>query len=103
MKISLAVSHSDSTSAGLVELIAELGRATGGSPTVALSGVMVVLPGCPSRHEPAPSRSQVFPFPAHNFSDELARVCDSLGKSPAAWRSPGLDAAFPQSHFVMAA
>ena len=31
--------------------------------------------------------------------NELARVCDSVGKSPA-WR--GLDAAFP-SHFVMVA
>ena len=62
--------------------------------------VMVVLargPGCPSRHEPA--RSQGFGIPADNFPNELARVCDSVGKSPA-WR--GLDAAFP-SHFVMVA
>ena len=46
-------------------------------------GVMVVLarsPGCPSRHEPA--RSQVFRIPADNFPNELARVCDSVGKSP---------------------
>ena len=60
--------------------------------------VMVVLarsPGCPSRHEPA--RSQGFEIPADNFPNELARVCDSVGKSPA-WR--GLDAAF-SSHFVM--
>ena len=59
---------------------------------------MVVLargPGCPSRHEPA--RSQGFGIPADNFPNELARVCDSVGKSPA-WR--GLDMAFP-SHFVM--
>ena len=57
--------------------------------------VMVVLargPGCPSRHEPA--RSQGF---ADKFPNELARVRDSVGKSPA-WR--GLDAAFP-SHFIM--
>ena len=56
---------------------------------------MVVLargPGCPSRHEPA--RSQGF---ADKFPNELARVRDSVGKSPA-WR--GLDAAFP-SHFIM--
>ena len=62
--------------------------------------VMVVLargPGCPSRHEPA--RSQRFRIPADNFPNELARVCDSVGKSPA-WR--GLDAAFP-SYFVMVA
>ena len=52
-------------------------------------------PGCPSRHEPA--RSQGFQIPADNFPNELARVCDSVGKSPA-WR--GLDAAFP-SHFVV--
>ena len=45
-------------------------------------------------HEPA--RSQGFPSLPDNFPNELARVCDSLGKSPA-WR--GLDAAFP-SHFV---
>ena len=64
------------------------------------SDVMVVLahgPGCPSRHEPA--RSQGFGIPADNFPNELARVCDSVGKSPA-WR--GLDVAFP-SHFVMVA
>ena len=44
---------------------------------------MVVLargPGCPSRHEPA--RSQGFRIPADNFPNELARVCDSVGKSP---------------------
>ena len=57
--------------------------------------VMVVLPGCPSRHEPA--RSQGLPIPADNLPSELARVCDSVGKL-LAWR--GLDAAFP-SHFVM--
>ena len=60
--------------------------------------VMVVLarsPGCPSRHEPA--RSQGLPIPADNFPNELARVCDSVGK-PRAWR--GLGAAFP-SHFIM--
>ena len=60
--------------------------------------VMVVLargPGCPSRLKL--TRSQGLPIPADNFPNELARVCDSLGKSPA-WR--GLDAAFP-SHFVM--
>ena len=51
--------------------------------------------GCPSRPEPA--RSQGLGIPADNFPNELARVCDSVGKSPA-WR--GLDAAFP-SHFVM--
>ena len=59
---------------------------------------MVVLargPGCPSLHE----RSQGFGIPADNFPNELARVCDSVGKSPA-WR--GLDVAFP-SHFVMVA
>ena len=59
---------------------------------------MVVLarsPGCPSRHEPA--RSQGFPIPSDNFLNKLARVCDSVGKSPAL---RGLDAAFP-SHFVM--
>ena len=64
---------------------------------------MVVLasgPGCPSRHEPARSRLQGFKFriPADNIPNELlARVCDSVGKSPA-WR--GLDAALP-FHFVM--
>ena len=61
---------------------------------------MVVLtrsPGCPSRLEPARSQGSQAPIPADNFSNELARVCDSVGKSPA-WRS--LDAAFP-SHFVM--
>ena len=50
---------------------------------------MVVLtrgPGCPSRQEPA--RSQRFGIPADNFSNELARVCDSVGKSPA-WRGLG--------------
>ena len=54
--------------------------------------VMVALarsPGCPSRHEPA--RSPGFPIPADNFDNELARVRDFVGKSPA-WR--GLDAAF---------
>ena len=53
---------------------------------------MVVLargPGCPSRHEPA--RLEEFVIPADIFPNELARVCDSVGKSPA-WR--GLDAAF---------
>ena len=44
-------------------------------------GVMVVLSRCPSLHEPA--RSQGFPIPADNFPSELARVCDSVGKSPA--------------------
>ena len=41
-------------------------------------------------------------MPADNFPSDLARVCDSVGKSPA-WRGRqgGLDAAFP-SHFVMA-
>ena len=34
--------------------------------------VIVVLPGCPSRHEPA--RSQGFQIPADNFPYELARV-----------------------------
>ena len=43
------------------------------------------------------ARSQGFSIPADNFPNELARVCDSVGKSPA-WR--GLDAAFP-SHFVV--
>ena len=52
-------------------------------------------PGCPSRHEPA--RSQGFGIPSDNFLNELARVCDSVGKS-LVWR--GLDVAFP-SHFVM--
>ena len=52
-------------------------------------------PGCPSRHEPA--RPQGFQNPADNFPNELARVCDSVGKS-LAWR--GLDTAFP-SHFVV--
>ena len=54
--------------------------------------VQVVLtrsPGCPSRQEPA--RSQGFPIPADNFPNEVARVCDSAGKSPA-WRC--LEAAF---------
>ena len=63
--------------------------------------VMVVVArgpagGCPSRHEPP--RSQGFQIPADNFPNELARVCDSVGKSPAC----GLDAVFP-SHFVMVA
>ena len=40
---------------------------------------MVVLPCCPSRHEPA--RSQGLPIPADNFPNELARLCDSVGKS----------------------
>ena len=59
---------------------------------------MVVLarcPCCPSRHEPA--RLQGFRIPADNFPNELARVYDPMGNSPA-WRF--LDAAFP-SHFVM--
>ena len=38
--------------------------------------VMAVLPGCPSRHEPA--RSQGFQIPANNFPNELARMCDSV-------------------------
>ena len=59
--------------------------------------VLVRSPGCVSRQEPAPS--QGYPIPADNCPNELARVCDSVGKSPA-WR--GLDAAFP-SHFVMVA
>ena len=57
--------------------------------------VMIVLPGYPSRQELA--RSQGFRISADNFPNELARLCDSVGKSPA-WRC--LDAAFP-SHFVM--
>ena len=59
--------------------------------------VMVVLsrsPGGPSRLEPA--RWQGFPIPADNFPDEIARMCDSVGKSPA-WR--GLDTAFPSLIF----
>ena len=63
--------------------------------------VTVVLarsPGCPSRHDSEPARSQEFPIPVDNFPNvELACVCDSVGKSPA-WR--GLDAAFP-SHCCM--
>ena len=61
------------------------------------NGHRVVLPGCPSRYEPA--RSQGLPIPANTFPNELARVWDSqaVGKS-LAWR--GLDAAFP-SHFHM--
>ena len=62
--------------------------------------VMVVLHGCPSRHEPA--RSQRFPIPRDDFPNELAPVCDSVGKSQA---GRGLDATFPSSSdsdFVMA-
>ena len=61
---------------------------------------MVVLahsPGCLSGHEPA--WSQGFAFPADKLPNQLARECDSVGKSPA-WR--GLDVALP-SHFVMGA
>ena len=74
------------------------GAQVGGGARLSWHGVMVVLArssGCPSRHEPA--RSQGFPIPADNFPNELARVCDSVGKSPA-WR--GLDVAF-LSHFVI--
>ena len=54
--------------------------------------VLARSPGWPSRHEP--DRSQGFPIPADNYSNELARVCDIhkanvcdyVGKSPA-WRS----------------
>ena len=46
--------------------------------------VLARSPGWPSRHEP--DRSQGFPIPADNYSNELARVCDYVGKSPA-WRS----------------
>ena len=45
---------------------------------------MVVLArgaGGPSRHEPA--QSQGFRIPADNFPNELARVFDYVGKSPA--------------------
>ena len=55
---------------------------------------MVVLahgPGCPSRNAGEPARSQALPISADNFPNEIARVCDSVGKSPA-WR--GLNAAF---------
>ena len=40
------------------------------------------------------SRSQGFPIPADNFPNELAHVCNSVGKSPA-WRDS--DAAFQVS------
>ena len=58
--------------------------------------VLVVLTrstGCPS----PPAQGLGLPIPADNFPNELARVCDSVGKSPR-WR--GLEAAFP-SQFVM--
>ena len=64
------------------------------------NGVMVVQarsPCCPSLHEPA--WSQGFRIPADNFPNEVAHVCDSVGKTPV-WLS--LDAAFP-SHFVRVA
>ena len=48
----------------------------------------------PSRHEPKLSDSQGFPIPADNFPNELAHVCNSVGKSPA-WRDS--DAAFQVS------
>ena len=49
-------------------------------------GVMVVpslasSPGCQSRQEPA--RSQGFPIPADNVLNEIARVRDSVRKSPS--------------------
>ena len=54
------------------------------SPGGAERNVLARSPGWPSRHEP--DRSQGFPIPADNYSNELARVCDYVGKSPA-WRS----------------
>ena len=59
---------------------------------------MVVLPGCPSRHEPARPQPEGLQIPADIFPNEPARVNDPVGS-----RRPGrggLDAAFP-SHFLM--
>ena len=75
-------------------------RRFGGIASASVAIFFVGQPGpqykFPSRHD-EPARSQGFPIPADNFPNELARVCDSVGTSPA---SCGLDAAFP-SRFVM--
>ena len=62
--------------------VAGPGRANSGERS--RGAVMVVLArgaGGPSRHEPA--QSQGFRIPADNFPNELARVFDYVGKSPA--------------------
>ena len=38
---------------------------------------MVVLPRCPSRHEPARLQPEGLPIPADNYPNELARVWGS--------------------------
>ena len=77
------------------------------SPTFAFRALLCVFwddhtdcSGPQSRlSESARARSQGFRIPADNLANELARVCNSVGKAPAL-RSP--DAAFPsQAHFVM--